>query len=104
MAQARSKYCAGATSALDGTQRGSGEFRDLRLIKGLGAGLVLVGIGGGFSSDEYTLGDVVVATKLTDFSVSAALEGRHRVCCVGRPDAQVYRGSARPPASKTAGT
>jgi nucleoside phosphorylase len=37
--------------------------------------LVLVGIGGGFPSDEYTLGDVVVATKLTDFSVSAALEG-----------------------------
>lgn len=37
--------------------------------------LVLVGIGGGFPSDEYTLGDIVVATKLTDFSVSAALEG-----------------------------
>jgi nucleoside phosphorylase len=37
--------------------------------------LVVVGIGGGFPSDDYTLGDAVVATKLTDFSLSAALEG-----------------------------
>lgn len=36
---------------------------------------VLVGIAGGVPAQEFTLGDVVVATSLTDFSVQAAIEG-----------------------------
>ncbi len=38
--------------------------------------LILVGIAGGVPSDEYTLGDVVVATRLHDFSVGADIENR----------------------------
>ena len=37
--------------------------------------LFLVGVGGGIPDTEYSLGDVVVATRLNDFSVSAALQG-----------------------------
>ncbi len=36
---------------------------------------MLVGIAGGVPAREFTLGDVVVATSLTDFSVQAASEG-----------------------------
>lgn len=36
--------------------------------------LLLVGIAGGVPEDKFTLGDVVVATRLNDFSVSAAIE------------------------------
>ena len=38
--------------------------------------LFLVGIAGGFADNEYTLGDVLLASHLYDFSVSAALEGK----------------------------
>jgi nucleoside phosphorylase len=38
--------------------------------------LLLVGIAGGVPANEFSLGDVVVATRLADFSVTAALEGR----------------------------
>jgi len=38
--------------------------------------LVLVGIAGGFPDTEFTLGDVLVASRVHDFSVTAALEGR----------------------------
>jgi nucleoside phosphorylase len=36
----------------------------------------LVGIAGGFPDSEYTLGDVIVANRLHDFSVTAALDDR----------------------------
>jgi nucleoside phosphorylase len=36
--------------------------------------LALVGIAGGVPDDEFTLGDVVVASRVHDFSVSAAIE------------------------------
>lgn len=39
------------------------------------AWIVLTGIGGGIPSHEFTLGDVVVATRLHDFSVGAHMEG-----------------------------
>jgi nucleoside phosphorylase len=38
--------------------------------------LVLVGIGGAVPADEFTLGDVVVASRLHDFCVGAALDER----------------------------
>jgi nucleoside phosphorylase/uncharacterized LabA/DUF88 family protein len=37
--------------------------------------IVLTGIGGGIPSDDFTLGDVVVATRLHDHSVGAHIEG-----------------------------
>ncbi len=38
--------------------------------------LVLTGIAGGFPDDDFTLGDVLLTSKVTDFSVSAVLEGK----------------------------
>jgi nucleoside phosphorylase len=38
--------------------------------------LLLSGIAGGVPASEYTLGDVVAALRLTDFSVRAVMEGR----------------------------
>ncbi len=38
--------------------------------------ILVVGIAGGFPDTEFTLGDVIVANRLSDFSVTAALEGR----------------------------
>jgi nucleoside phosphorylase len=40
--------------------------------------LLVVGIAGAVPDGEFTLGDVVVATRLHDFSVGAALEGEGR--------------------------
>ncbi len=37
--------------------------------------ILLVGIAGGVPEYEFTLGDVVIATRLNDFSVEAAIEG-----------------------------
>ncbi len=37
--------------------------------------LLLVGIAGGVPSDEFSLGDVLLANRVHDFSVSAALQG-----------------------------
>jgi nucleoside phosphorylase len=37
--------------------------------------LLLVGIAGGVPSDDFSLGDVLLASRLHDFSVTAALEG-----------------------------
>jgi nucleoside phosphorylase len=45
--------------------------------------LLLVGIAGGVPAAEFTLGDVVVASKFTDFSVKAALEARTAQYAVG---------------------
>lgn len=45
--------------------------------------LLLVGIAGSVPAPEYTLGDVVAATRLSDFSVSAAVEGAKREFAVG---------------------
>ncbi len=38
--------------------------------------LILVGIAGGVPAEEFTLGDVVAASRLIDFSVSAVHEGK----------------------------
>jgi nucleoside phosphorylase len=40
--------------------------------------LLLIGIGGAVPDYEFTLGDVVAATRLQDFSVSADVEGQER--------------------------
>jgi nucleoside phosphorylase len=37
--------------------------------------LLLVGIAGGVPSDEFSLGDVLLASRLYDFSISAAVQG-----------------------------
>jgi hypothetical protein len=37
--------------------------------------LLLVGIAGGVPDAEFTLGDVLLASRVHDFSVSAAIEG-----------------------------
>jgi len=37
--------------------------------------LLLVGIAGGVPSDEFSLGDVLLASRVHDFSVTAALQG-----------------------------
>src|SRR6266571_2272281 len=47
---------------------------------------LLVGIAGAIPASEYTLGDVVLATRLNDFSVSAALDGgRKEYATAGGP-------------------
>ncbi len=38
--------------------------------------ILLVGIAGSPPSDDHSLGDVVLASRLVDFSISAAVEGR----------------------------
>ncbi len=38
--------------------------------------LFLVGIAGAFPDNEFTLGDVIIATRVVDFTVNAALEGK----------------------------
>ncbi len=40
--------------------------------------LLLVGIGGGVPDYEFTLGDVVAATRFQDFAISADVEGQER--------------------------
>jgi nucleoside phosphorylase len=45
--------------------------------------LLLVGIAGGVPAIEFTLGDVVIGSRFTDFSVKAALEGRNMQYAVG---------------------
>ncbi|MEI8396303.1 MAG: hypothetical protein WCF85_16335 [Rhodospirillaceae bacterium] len=48
--------------------------------------LVLVGIGGAYPEFEFSLGDVVVATRIHDFSVTAALTGgRTEIAAAGGP-------------------
>ncbi|MGH9763436.1 MAG: hypothetical protein ACREDR_14695 [Blastocatellia bacterium] len=39
--------------------------------------LVVIGIAGGVPADEYTLGDVVAAQRLSDFTVAADIEDEH---------------------------
>ena len=39
--------------------------------------ILLVGIAGSVPSEEYTLGDVLLAARLHDFSVSASIEGKN---------------------------
>ncbi|MBG1261364.1 GUN4 domain-containing protein [Nostoc commune] len=59
------------------TEQGTNEAQNLArdIIEDLNPHwLLLVGIAGGVPEDEFTLGDVVVATRLNDFSVSAAIE------------------------------
>ena len=61
------------------TEQGTGEALDLArdLLEDLGPRwLLVVGIGGGVPSDEFTLGDVVVSTRFHDFSVEAVLQDR----------------------------
>lgn len=61
------------------TEPGTGEALDLArdLLEDLAPRwLLVVGIGGGVPSDEFTLGDVVVSTRFHDFSVEAVLQDR----------------------------
>jgi nucleoside phosphorylase/AAA+ ATPase superfamily predicted ATPase len=58
-----------------GTNEGQNVARDM--IEDLDPQwLLLVGIAGAIPACEFTLGDVVIATRLHDFCVEAALEGR----------------------------
>lgn len=45
--------------------------------------LVLVGIAGAVPDYEYTLGDVILATRVIDFSIEAAIEGKENEFSVG---------------------
>ena len=59
------------------TEMGEGEAQSVAhdLINDLDPQWILVvGIGGGIPADEFTLGDVVAAMQLLDFSVSASIE------------------------------
>lgn len=61
------------------SEQGEGEGQDVArdLIEDLDPQwLLLVGIAGAVPAYEFTLGDVVAATRLQDFCVGAALEGR----------------------------
>lgn len=51
--------------------------------------LVLVGIGGAVPSSDFTLGDVVCATRVHDFCVSAIHEGRPETFNVGGGDMHI---------------
>jgi len=51
--------------------------------------LVLVGIGGAVPSNDFTLGDVVCATRVHDFCVSAVREGKPETFNVGGGDMHV---------------
>lgn len=67
-------------------EQGEGEAQDLArdLIVDLNPQwLLLVGIAGGMPEYEFTLGDVVVASRLIDFSVGAAIEGDKLEFAVG---------------------
>lgn len=60
--------------AESGTGEGQSVARDL--IEDLDPQwLLLVGIAGGIPADDYTLGDVVAALRLHDFTITAHLEG-----------------------------
>ena len=54
-------------------EQGNGSTEDgTRSVDDLGPSLLLiVGIAGGLPSDDVTLGDVVLATRILDFSVEA---------------------------------
>jgi WD40 repeat protein/nucleoside phosphorylase len=55
---------------------GDAQFAATHLLTELNPScLVLIGIGGAKPESEFTLGDVVVGTRLQDFSVTAALPG-----------------------------
>ena len=53
--------------------------------------VLVVGIAGGVPSDEFTLGDVVVSSRIVDFSVEAVIRGKEREYALGggplHPDA-----------------
>ena len=59
-------------------EQGNGEAQDAArdFIEDLGPALLLVvGIAGGLPSDDFTLGDVVLATRVNDYCVAAKKEG-----------------------------
>jgi nucleoside phosphorylase len=49
------------------------------------AWLLLVGIAGAIPSNEFTLGDVLLTSRLHNFAVTAALEGRSEFSATGGP-------------------
>lgn len=60
-------------------EEGQSEAHDVArdVIEDLNPGAILVvGIGGGFPSAEYSLGDVVIATRIQDLRVVALFEGK----------------------------
>lgn len=65
-------------------EQGNGEAQDAArdLLDDLKPSLLLVvGIGGALPSDDFTLGDAVIATRVNDYSVEARKEG----ACCGAP-------------------
>lgn len=66
-------------AALRCIEQGNGEAQDAArdMLEDLAPGwLLVVGIAGGVPSDEFTLGDVVVSTRIQDFTVEAVLQDR----------------------------
>ena len=73
-------------------EQGNGEAQEAArdLIDDLQPSLLLVvGIAGGLPSDDISLGDVVLSTRVHDFSVEARkFQERHNIQRRGRPDRQ----------------
>lgn len=70
-------------------EQGNGEAQDAArdMLEDLApAWLLVVGIAGGVPSDEFTLGDVVVSTRIHDFTVEAVLQdGASEYAVTGGP-------------------
>ena len=83
------RYTVGSVEANNGTQvtvavmrcqeEGTGEAQSATrdMLEDIAPACVMVvGIAGGYPADEFSLGDVVVSTRIHDFTVAAAREGR----------------------------
>lgn len=80
----RNQYCAIVRLPAQGPGRGQQVTRDL--IEDLNPKwIVLVGICGAVPSADYTLGDVVCATRVNDFSVSAVTQASQEFDVQGGP-------------------
>ena len=69
------------TAVVRCTEQGTGEAQAVAndLIEELRPRwLLVVGIAGGIPADEFSLGDVVVSTRIHDLSVESALQGGER--------------------------
>jgi nucleoside phosphorylase len=74
---AESKYSQVAIVKSPGIGTGEGQVVARDMIEDLNPTWILVvGIAGAVPSEEFTLGDVVISTRLHDYSVEADLEGR----------------------------
>jgi nucleoside phosphorylase len=69
-----------------GVEPGTGEAQEVArdLIEDLNPRWIIVlGIAGGVENDDFTLGDVIVSTRIQDFSVEAVLAGGDREFSLG---------------------